>query len=334
MEGGPPIFRQDFTCPALLEDTTRGFPYGAVTRCGAPFQTLPVPVDRAAGLIRVRSPLLAESRLMSVPPATEMFQFAGFASCAYGFSAGYPQELPLAGGLPHSDTPGSKIARISPGLFAACRVLHRLSVPRHPPDALQLRLIRARHPEQTGYRTTPPTHSGQPHRQRRFGRAMPERPRMKTLLRTRHPATPDPRGHTLIGQHPSSRQQRPRQARLGHITNSRLTRQSTYPARPPKRDVGNGDLMDFSEPRSRPLETAAQRAPWWRRPGSNRRPPACKAGALPAELRPLYRDQKTGIRDQASEILIPDPCLPIPEWWAREDLNLRPHAYQARALTS
>jgi len=21
-------------------------------------------------------------------------------------------------------------------------------------------------------------------------------------------------------------------------------------------------------------------------------------------------------------------------WWAREDLNLRPHAYQARALTS
>ena len=24
----------------------------------------------------------------------------------------------------------------------------------------------------------------------------------------------------------------------------------------------------------------------WRRPGSNRRPPACKAGALPAELRP------------------------------------------------
>ena len=25
---------------------------------------------------------------------------------------------------------------------------------------------------------------------------------------------------------------------------------------------------------------------WWSRPGSNRRPPACKAGALPAELRP------------------------------------------------
>ena len=74
--------------------------------------------------------------LMSFPPATEMFQFAGFASRAYGFSAGYP----LRGGLPHSDIPGSPIARISPGLFAACHVLHRLSVPRHPPDALPSRL--------------------------------------------------------------------------------------------------------------------------------------------------------------------------------------------------
>ena len=31
-----------------------------------------------------------------------------------------------------------------------------------------------------------------------------------------------------------------------------------------------------------PLDTSS----WWRRTGSNRRPPACKAGALPAELRP------------------------------------------------
>jgi hypothetical protein len=44
----------------------------------------------------------------------------------------------LAGGLPHSEIPGSTIARISPGLIAACHALHRLSVPRHPPDALTL----------------------------------------------------------------------------------------------------------------------------------------------------------------------------------------------------
>src|SRR4051794_4235851 len=136
LEGGPPMFRQDGSCPALLKDLRSGFPYGAVTRCGAPFQTLPVPKTQATGLVRFRSPLLAESRLMSFPPATEMFQFAGFASPPYGFRRRYPSQ----GGLPHSEIPGSTIARISPGLFAACHVLHRLSVPRHPPDALTLRL--------------------------------------------------------------------------------------------------------------------------------------------------------------------------------------------------
>ena len=44
----------------------------------------------AAGLVRVRSPLLTESRLMSFPPGTEMFQFPGFAPPAYGFSRRYP----------------------------------------------------------------------------------------------------------------------------------------------------------------------------------------------------------------------------------------------------
>ncbi len=37
------------------------------------------------GLLRVRSSLLAESRLMSFPPGTEIFQFPGFASPHYGF---------------------------------------------------------------------------------------------------------------------------------------------------------------------------------------------------------------------------------------------------------
>jgi hypothetical protein len=42
----------------------------------------------------------------------------------------------LSGGLPHSDIHGSTPARGSPWLFAACHVLHRLLVPRHPPNAL------------------------------------------------------------------------------------------------------------------------------------------------------------------------------------------------------
>jgi hypothetical protein len=43
-------------------------------------------------------------------------------------------------GLPHSEICGSKIAHISPQLIAACHVLHRLCMPRHPPNALTLRL--------------------------------------------------------------------------------------------------------------------------------------------------------------------------------------------------
>ena len=45
--------------------------------------------DQTFGLVPVRSPLLRESRLISVPPGTEMFQFPGFASYTYGFSARY-----------------------------------------------------------------------------------------------------------------------------------------------------------------------------------------------------------------------------------------------------
>ena len=46
--------------------------------------------------------------------------------------------IPLKrGGFPHSEIHGSESARNSPWLIAACYVLHRLSVPRHPPDALR-----------------------------------------------------------------------------------------------------------------------------------------------------------------------------------------------------
>ena len=39
-------------------------------------------------------------------------------------------------GFPHSDIHGSTLESSSPWLFAGCRVLHRLLVPRHPPCAL------------------------------------------------------------------------------------------------------------------------------------------------------------------------------------------------------
>ena len=74
------MFRQDCTCPALLEGHELPFPYGALTRSGRLFQAVPVGELEATGLVRVRSPLLTESRLMSFPRGTEMFQFPRFAS--------------------------------------------------------------------------------------------------------------------------------------------------------------------------------------------------------------------------------------------------------------
>src|SRR3954471_11029891 len=83
-----------------------------------------------------------------------MFQFPGFASNPYEFRVRYlhgtirsatsPGVMPNAvtiriveGGFPHSEILGSKLVRSSPRLIAAYHVLHRLSAPRHPPNALK-----------------------------------------------------------------------------------------------------------------------------------------------------------------------------------------------------
>src|SRR3954462_5071849 len=94
---------------------------------------------------------------MSFPPGTEMFQFSGFASpklCIHFGDTFLPinskpgsdpkieagLKLIGEGGFPHSEICGSKVAHTSPQLIAACHVLHRLCMPRHPPIALTSRL--------------------------------------------------------------------------------------------------------------------------------------------------------------------------------------------------
>jgi hypothetical protein len=62
-----------------------------------------------------------------------MFQFPGFASPSYVFRWRYCR----SSGFPHSDIHGSTVVRTFPWLFAAYHVLHRLSAPRHPPNALK-----------------------------------------------------------------------------------------------------------------------------------------------------------------------------------------------------
>ena len=73
-------------------------------------------------LLRFRSPLLSESRLMSFPRATEMFQFTRFASHPYEFRMRYL----LLGGFPHSEISGSKLICQLPEAY---RRLSRLSSP-------------------------------------------------------------------------------------------------------------------------------------------------------------------------------------------------------------
>ena len=92
---------------------------------------------RSHGLIRFRSPLLTESRLISFPPGTEMFQFPGLAP--NGLCIQPPVTVsgcPVPPGCPIRRSPDQSVFGRSPELIAAYNVLHRLCTPRHPPCTL------------------------------------------------------------------------------------------------------------------------------------------------------------------------------------------------------
>ena len=154
------------------------------------------------GLTRFRSPLLARSRLLSFPQGTEMFHFPWCSSSGtIEFVPG--RHASRHGGLPHSETSGSKPVDGSPEIIAVCRVLHRLVMPRHP-----------------------------------------------SCARIR-----------LAGRNPASRLR----CSVFYLHVSML-------------------------PVVKDLKKRCRGRFWWRRPDSDRRRPACKAGALPTELRPQARD--------------------------------------------
>src|SRR6478736_3161794 len=130
LRDGPREFRPGFTCPTLLGYRIGGprlhlrdshplrchFPKGFGSARSIPRLRPRDPGRYPAwfGLVPVRSPLLRESRLISFPPGTEMFQFPGSARA-------FRDRRSL----------GS-----SPGLFAAFHA-RILMTPRHPPRALR-----------------------------------------------------------------------------------------------------------------------------------------------------------------------------------------------------
>ena len=125
LEDGPPIFRQDFTCPALLVARLVPHPTFSIRGYHPLWPAFPCRSDmsnaKTCRLVRFRSPLLSESRLMSIPRATEMFQFTRFASYPYVFRARY-----LSVGFPIRKSPDQSLFASSPELIAGYHVLHRL----------------------------------------------------------------------------------------------------------------------------------------------------------------------------------------------------------------
>ncbi len=145
LEGGPPSFPQDCTCPAVL-----GIPLRAVDvdllGCHHLWRAFPcrfglVPCSRSAvprprqsklrrfRLLPVRSPLLGESRLLSFPPGTEMFHFPGFASGITPNNAGRPAPgFPIRRSWDHSSCaapPG--LSQLTTSFIASrCQGIHRV----------------------------------------------------------------------------------------------------------------------------------------------------------------------------------------------------------------
>jgi hypothetical protein len=133
----------------------RHFGYGAGTHSGRPFKTvhlyrritfttrqsdmespttpntqlLPDITRTRFSLFRFRSPLLTESRLLSLPVGTEMFHFPTFPLPALYIQAGVTRYARALAGFPHSDTLGSKLAYQFPEAY------RRLLRPSSAPDA-------------------------------------------------------------------------------------------------------------------------------------------------------------------------------------------------------
>ena len=89
-------------------------------------QLLPDITHTRFSLIRFRSPLLTESRLLSLPVGTEMFHFPTFPLPALYIQAGVTRSARRLAGFPHSEILGSKLICQLPEAY------RRLSRPSSP----------------------------------------------------------------------------------------------------------------------------------------------------------------------------------------------------------
>ena len=149
------VFPPDSTCPVVLWiPTTRTsmpptrlslslarlsnrFDYQHSVICGS--VTLLISLLKVWALPISLATTLGIVNLLSFPPVNEMFQFTGFPSVHYLICV---KILHLqCSEFPHSEICGSTLICSSPQLIAACHVLLRRLVPRHPPYALRSLIV-------------------------------------------------------------------------------------------------------------------------------------------------------------------------------------------------
>jgi hypothetical protein len=180
-------------------------------------------------------------------------------------------------GFPHSEIIGSKLIRSSPTLIAAYYVLHRLCTPRHPLNALKTLdrshyqcPQRQQHPTLLKWNVSIVGIVDPPHRCSGFDRSDQINQISRGIL-------VPPRGAGQTEQKAISLRCRKIRTLLTEVANIQTCSLDLTRCVPDQNPI-------VAKPRSKvPIQTDVW---WWSLTGSNRRHPACKAGALPAELRP------------------------------------------------
>jgi hypothetical protein len=149
---GPPRFRRNSSCSAVLRIHSGGDPVSAtgllpriadrsrsihlpdlfVTPKECP--TTPRGKPLGLGCFRFARRYLGNRICFLFLRVMRCFSSPGLPSCTYVFSTGSCSIT--NSGFPHSEISGSKPTYGSPKHIAVSRVLHRLLVPRHPPCAL------------------------------------------------------------------------------------------------------------------------------------------------------------------------------------------------------
>ena len=171
MRNGLRRFKQGSTCPALLRYPLRVwtiFAYAPVTLYGSPFQRIRLTARLVTLLLRTLQPPKHRNAtgLGSSDFARHYFRNRGFflflqvlrwftslssLMPTYGFSGMFPRFA--REGCPIRRSPVITPVCGLPKLIAACHVLHRLSLPRHPPCALSsltIELTPCREPHHCG----------------------------------------------------------------------------------------------------------------------------------------------------------------------------------------